>query len=196
MRYLRIVIDAANIVLLAVFIISFFSSCKTQEETLREHYRMTRIVDRMDSLINNRQVITQDSTWRELVVRQLNTIMEKNDTSRTVVVDTTGRVIKETLIIRNEKSVNSETEQREREVMLHRLEVLDSTLSCLRQQISESDSVLKEKITTSVREVEKPLSWWQKIFIWLGGITVISLITAAVVLGARKGWLKKILSIL
>ena len=33
--------------------------------------------------------------------------------------------------------------------------------------------VTKEKVVTKVEQVEKPLNWWQKLFISLGGITLI-----------------------
>lgn len=35
--------------------------------------------------------------------------------------------------------------------------------------------VTKEKVVTKVEQVEKPLNWWQKLFIAIGGIAIVAL---------------------
>lgn len=177
-HYLIVICIAACIIL---------ASCRTTKTvTSVEQHRVQTLMDRMDSVINTRQVIRQDSSWRELVMSQFQSIREKNDTSHTFVVDSTGKVIKETTIIRIEKETNSETDRQEREVMMSRLEIMDSTLSVMRQQLQHSDSLLQLRQTTIEKQVEKPLSWWQQMRLHLANIILIALAIAAGVWAFRK----------
>lgn len=166
---------------------ALFASCRTTKTvSLLEQHRVQTLMDRMDSVINTRQVIRQDSSWRELVMSQFQSIREKNDTSHTFVVDSTGKVIKETTIIRIEKETNSETDRQEREVMMSRLEIMDSTLNVMRQQLQHSDSLLQLRQETIEKQVEKPLSWWQQMRLHLANIILIALAIAAGVWAFRK----------
>lgn len=177
-HYLIVICIAACIIL---------ASCRTTKTvTSVEQHRVQTLMDRMDSVINTRQVIRQDSSWRELVMSQFQSIREKNDTSHTFVVDSTGKVIKETTIIRIEKETNSETDRQEREVMMSRLEIMDSTLNVMRQQLQHSDSLLQLRQTTIEKQVEKPLSRWQQIRLYLANIILIALAIAAGVWAFRK----------
>ena len=177
-HYLIVICIAACIIL---------ASCRTTKTvTSVEQHRVQTLMDRMDSVINTRQVIRQDSSWRELVMSQFQSIREKNDTSRTFVVDSAGKVIKETTIIRIEKETNSETDRQEREVMMSRLEIMDSTLNVMRQQLQHSDSLLQLRQTTIEKQVEKPLSRWQQIRLYLANIILIALAIAAGVWAFRK----------
>ena len=166
---------------------ALFTSCRTTKTvSLLEQHRVQTLMDRMDSVINTRQVIRQDSAWRELVMSQFQSIREKNDTSHTFVVDSTGKVIKETTIIRIEKETNSETDRQEREVMMSRLEIMDSTLNVMRQQIQHSDSLLQEKQKTIEKQVAKPLSWWQQMQMWLGRVVLVAIAAMAGIWIVRK----------
>ncbi|MBR5395805.1 MAG: hypothetical protein IK144_12115 [Bacteroidaceae bacterium] len=177
-HYLIVICIAACIIL---------ASCRTTKTvTSVEQHRVQTLMDRMDSVINTRQVIRQDSSWRELLMSQFQSIRERNDTSRTFVVDSAGKVIKETTIIRIEKETNSETDRQEREVMMSRLEIMDSTLSVMRQQLQHSDSLLQLRQTTIEKQVEKPLSRWQQIRLYLANIILIALAIAAGVWAFRK----------
>lgn len=173
--------------ILGIVLISLFEGCTTPKSvTTSEQHRIEHLMSRMDSVINTRQVVQQDSSWRELIMHQFQSIREKNDTSHTVVVDTAGRVIKETLIIQTEKESNSETDRHEREVMLHRLEVMDSTLSVMQQQLIHSDSLLQAKETVIEKPVEKKLSSWQQARLWLANAVLVAIAAAAAVFVIRK----------
>ena len=159
---------------------------------------MESMMDRMDSLLRVRTVVEQDSTWRETILRQFQSIRERSDTSHTVVVDTAGKVIKETLIINNVRETTSESDRQEREMLMHRLDVQDSTINLMRQQISHTDSLLQQRQETTVKEVEKPLTWWQQARLHLANVILIALaVLAAVWMIRKKTWwlnlLRKIL---
>lgn len=175
------------LIVICVAACTILASCKTTKTvSLLEQHRVQTLMDRMDSVINTRQVIRQDSSWRELVMSQFQSIREKNDTSHTFVVDSTGKVIKETTIIRIEKETNSKTDRQEREVMMSRLEIMDSTLNVMRQQIQHSDSLLQEKQKTIEKQVAKPLSWWQQMQMWLGRVVLVAIAAMAGIWIVRK----------
>lgn len=159
------------VMFLFVLIVSMMMcGCKSTKQVSVERHTLEQLITRLDSMLQVRLVTQQDSSFREYVISQFQTLREKNDTSYTIVVDTAGRVIKETLIIRTEKESNSETDRKEREVIIHKLEVMDSTLVALQSQIERTDSLLQKKQETV--EVNKLYSW-QKWLMWLGGFALL-----------------------
>lgn len=166
---------------------SVLTSCTTSRDTSYvEQHRITDMMQRMDSLMHQKTVVQQDSAWRETILRQFQSIREKSDTSHFVVTDTAGNVIREKIVINNVREVNSETDRQEREVLMHRLDVQDSTLRVMQQQIQHSDSLLQQRQETVVREVKNPLSWWQQLRIWLGNLVLVALIVAAAIWLLKK----------
>lgn len=163
------------------------TSCTTSRDTSYvEQRRITDMMQRMDSLMHQKTVVQQDSAWRETILRQFQSIREKSDTSHFVVTDTAGNVIREKIVINNVREVNSETDRQEREVLMHRLDVQDSTLRVMQQQIQHSDSLLQQRQETVFREVKNPLSWWQQLRIWLGNLVLVALIVAAAIWLLKK----------
>ena len=169
------------IAVILFFMLGVLSSCTTTREstgTLDHHY-VESLMQRMDSVIASRTVIQQDSSWRELVLRQFQAIREKSDTSHYVVTDTSGKIIRERIVINNIRELTSESERHEREVIMHQLSVMDSTISVMQKQIQHSDSILCQEKKTEIQEVEKPLTWWQQLRLWLGNILLATLLLAA-----------------
>ena len=154
-----------------VFVVTvlMFGSCgSTTTVTSTEQHHVIDMMNRIDSLISSRIVIRQDSAWRESVMRQFQSIREKSDTSRTTVVDTAGNIIREKIIINNVRETTSESERLEREVLHHRLEKMDSTMSKMIDHQKHTDSLLQAKQT--VKEVPAKLSWWQQTRLHLANI--------------------------
>ena len=181
------------VVIVLFIIVSLFTGCAPTKEvssSVSDH-RVTDMMQRMDSVLRVKTVVQQDSSWRELVMRQFQSIREKSDTSHYVVADTAGNIIRETLIINNTREVTSETDREQLTVMSHRLEVMDSTLNIMRLQIQHSDSLLQQRQETAVREVAKPLNWWQQARLHLANIILITLALLAVlwILKKRLPWI-------
>ena len=179
--------------IVALLICVLFGSCTTHREvTSVEQHSIHDLMQRMDSVISTRQVIRQDSSWRELIMSQFQSIREHNDTSHTFVVDTAGRVIKETLVIRTERESNSQTDRSEREVLIHRLEVMDSTLSVMQLQFSHIDSLMQQRNTSIKEYAQRSLTFWQQVRLWFANVVLVALIIAAVVwaLRRRAWWLR------
>lgn len=186
-RFFYVMIVFFSTIIGCLLICSFFSSCSAPRETSYiEQHRVERMMDRMDSVINTKTVIQQDSTWRETIMKQFQSIREKSDTSHTLVLDTAGNVIREKIIINNIREATSEKEHKEREGMIHRMEVMDSTMNIMRQQLSTTDSLLRSREDTKIKEVEKDLSWWQNMRLWLGNLVLIALAVAAAVWIVKK----------
>ena len=156
--------------LMLVVMLCLLSGCTTTRYVNNDTTHLSReMLTQMDSIFSSRMVIRQDSSFRESVLRQLQSIVEKSDTSRYIVTDTSGNVIRERIVINNVREVTSETEHHEREVIMHRLETIDSTLTAMQRQMEKTDSLVANKGT--IVEVPAKLSWWQQLRIHLGGIT-------------------------
>ena len=161
------------------------ASTRTSESSSFEHH-VSEMLDRVDSLVRTKTVVQQDSAWRETILKQFQSIREKSDTSHTFVVDTAGRVIKETLVINNVRETTSETDRQEIQMLSHRLETMDSTMNLMREQLERSDSLLRAKETVIEKKVPADLSWWQQARIWLGNLVLVALLVAAAIWAIKK----------
>jgi len=180
-KYLWRSFVAFILMLAALVVLSLMTSCTPQKiisSDVTDH-RITDMLQRMDSLMATRTVVQQDSAWRETILKQFQSIREKSDTSHSVTLSASGDTIREKIIINNVRETTSETDRHEREVMMHRLEVMDSTMNIMRQQIAHSDSLLQQQKQTEIKEVSKPLSWWQQLQIWLGRLVLVALAVCA-----------------
>ena len=190
--------DSLRIALLHVFsffvlmlvllgIIALLTGCSTvKESSYQERHKMETIVDRLDSLSRQRTVIQQDSTWRQEILRQFQSIRERSDTSHVVVQDTAGNVIREKIVINNTREVTSETDREQLTVMSHRLEQMDSTISLMRHQLQHSDSLLQASQERVVREVKSPLTFWQNLQLWAGRAALLILALLAAIFFIKK----------
>ena len=167
--------------IIGIILCALLSSCSTVRQTSTDERQHTvqDIVNRMDSLMSVRTVIQQDSAWRESILRQFQSIREKSDTSHYLVVDTAGKVIREKIVINNLRESSSQSEREERQFLLHRLDVQDSMISYLQLQMQHTDSLLCLRTETKIQEVAKPLSWWQKLRLYLGNLVLIAIVVAA-----------------
>jgi len=177
------------VIFMCLLIAFFLVGCRTitNEETNTESHRIESLVDKVDSLISKTATVKQDSVWRETIIKELQSIREKSDTSHTIVVDTAGKVIKETIVINNTREVTSESDRQEIVGMIHRLEKLDSTLSVQNTQISKLDSLLKEKTKETTIEKKQP---WKSFTQHVKGIIIGILLSVIAFLVLR---LKKLL---
>ena len=184
-------------ILLAAFaIISLMTSCTPQKiisSDVTDH-RITDMLQRMDSLMATRTVVQQDSAWRETILKQFQSIREKSDTSHSVTLSASGDTIREKIIINNVRETTSETDRHEREVMMHRMEMMEATMNIMRQQIAHSDSLLQQQKQTEIKEVPKSLSWWQQMQLWLGRLVLVALaVCAGWWIVKKKAWWLKLL---
>lgn len=180
------ILIAAVIVLLSVLFL--FTGCAVTRQTSSavESHRVESMIDTLDSLMRLQTVVQQDSAWRESVMRQFQSIREKSDTSRSVTVNAAGDTIREKIIINNVRETSSETDRLEREVLMQRLETMDSSIRLMRQQISHSDSLLQQRETVVEKPVPADLSWWQQARLWLANLILVALAVAAAVWLVRK----------
>ena len=148
----------------AVLLVQFLCGCATttSTESQSEHHRIESLVQRMDSIVRTSSTVQQDTTWRETLIRQLQSIRERNDTSHTVVVDTAGRVIRETTVIYRERETVSESDRQEREYMMHRLERMDSVTTANSLLMQRIDSLVQASQKQTVVVKQQP--WYQRLW--------------------------------
>lgn len=183
---------------LAIILCALFGSCATPRvstDTL-DHRLSREMLQRMDSLLAVRTVTQQDSAFRQEILRQFQSIREKSDTSRSVMVNAAGDTIRERIVINNIRETTSSTDRQLLTVLSHRLEVMDSTVLQQNLQISRMDSLLRQQSKTI--DVPAQLSWLQQMQIWLGRLVLVALAVLAVWwLIRKKAWwlalLRKIL---
>lgn len=159
------------ITMFLVLLLFVLTGCKTvtSTESYVEKHRIDSLVERLDSVISKSKITEKDSVWHEIVIKELQSIKEKNDTSHTVVVDTAGKVIKETIVITNTKEVNSERDRQEITYLRHSIERMDSTIKAQSEQISRMDSLVQQSHKETV--VEKK-SWWKGLWGQVKGILI------------------------
>jgi hypothetical protein len=182
--------------LLLLLTIVLLTGCRTvsNQEQSTTYHRLETMMERMDSVIHSRQQVQQDSVWHETVIRQLEHIKERNDTSRVVVVDSAGRVVKETVTIIRERDATSENDRLEREGLIHRLEKADSTLVVMQSKLAYSDSLLQA--STKVKTIEEKTPWYKQLFSTLKNIllgVIIGMVLLVMLIAAtKKHWTKLI----
>ena len=160
------------------------TGCKTvsNTESYVEKHQIESLFNKMDSVLSKSQTVVQDSAWHETVIKEIQSIRERNDTSHYVVVDTAGKVIKETIVINNTKEVSSERDRQEILFLRHSVEKMDSVLSVQNEQICRMDSLLQQSSKETVIE-KRP--WWKSLWDQLRGI-IIGIVLCAVVVVILK----------
>ena len=181
-------------VLALMALMSMLTGCTPQRiiSDTDEQHHTSEMLQRMDSLLRVKTISWQDSTWHQEILRQFQSIREKSDTSHSVIINAAGDTIRERIIINNIRETATETDREQLTVMSHRLEVMDSTVQAQSQQICRMDSLLRQQKQTEIKEVEKPLNWWQQMQIWLGRLVLVALavLTGIWLVRKRAWWLR------
>lgn len=190
-RRARRAIAAIFLAVIILMVISALTSCTTQRigtDTLY-HRHSREMLQRIDSLFSVRTVTQQDSAFRQEILRQFQSIREKSDTSRSVMVNAAGDTIRERIVINTIRETTSTSDRQLLTVLSHRLEVMDSTVQQQSLQIIRMDSLLRQQSKTIEVPVAQPLSWLQQMQIWLGRLVLVALaVLAAWWLIRKKAW--------
>jgi hypothetical protein len=184
-------IAAIFLAVIILMVISALTSCTTQRigTDMLDHRHSREMLQRMDSLLSVRTVTQQDSAFRQEILRQFQSIREKSDTSRNVMVNTAGDTIRERIVINNIRETTSSTDRQLLTVLSHRLEVMDSTVQQQNLQLIRMDSLLRQQSKTKEVPVAQPLSWLQQMQLWLGRLVLVALaVLAAWWLIRKKAW--------
>ena len=175
-------------------LISLLTGCTLQGivSDNQEQRHTQEMLQRMDSALMAHSIARQDSTWHQEILRQFQSIREKSDTSHSVTLNADGDTILERIIINTIRETTTDTDRKQLTVMSHRLEVMDSTVQAQSQQICRMDSLLCRQKQTEIKEVAKPLNWWQQMQIWLGRLVLVALavLTGIWLIKKRAWWLR------
>ena len=179
------------VLLVVLAVMSLFTGCTPQRiiSDERTEHVSQEMLQQMDSLMKSHSVVQQDSTWRQEILRQFQSIREKSDTSHSVTLNAAGDTIRERIVINNVRETTSETDREQLTVMSHRLEVMDSTVQSQSLMLQRMDSLLHERQQTVEKEVPARLSWLQQMQLWTGRLVLIALALCAAVFVVRW-WLR------
>ena len=179
------------VLLVVLAVISLFTGCTPQRiiSDERAEHVSQEMLQQMDSLMKSHSVVQQDSTWRQEILRQFQSIREKSDTSHSVTLNAAGDTIRERIVINNVRETTSETDREQLTVMSHRLEVMDSTVQSQSLMLQRMDSLLHERQQTVEKEVPAKLSWFQQMQLWTGRLVLIAIALCAAVFVVRW-WLR------
>lgn len=177
-----------------IFVLALLTGCTPRSIVFdtQEQRHTQEMLHRMDSTLMAHSIAQQDSTWHQEIMRQFLSIREKSDTSHSVIINAAGDTIRERIIINNIRESTSETDREQLTLMSHRLEVMDSTVQAQSQQICRMDSLLRRQKQTEIKEVAKPLNWWQQMQIWLGRLVLVAIavLTGIWLVRKRAWWLR------
>lgn len=174
-------IAALFLAIIIAGVISLFTSCGSPKTTERTTHLTTTVAERTDTVFRDRLIVRQDTSWRQELLRQFRSIRETSDTSRYVVQDTAGHVVREKVVIRLNRETTSESDRQALTVLTSRLELMDSTMRSMQQSLQHSDSLINLRQQTVVREVEKPLTHWQSFQLWAGRLAMVAVAVAVIV---------------
>lgn len=195
-RALRALATLFAAFVLAVILCALLGSCTTRRigtDTL-DNRHSREMLQRMDSLFSVRTVTQQDSAFRQEILRQFQSIREKSDTSRSVMVNAAGDTIRERIVINNIRETTSSTDRQLLTVLSHRLEVMDSTVQQQNLQLIRMDSLLRQQSKTIGVPVAQPFSWFHQMQLWLGRLVLVALAVLAVwwLIRKKAWWLRLI----
>ena len=176
------------VLLVVLAVMSLFTGCTPQRiiSDERTEHVSQEMLQQMDSLMKSHSVVQQDSTWRQEILRQFQSIREKSDTSHSVTLNAAGDTIRERIVINNVRETTSETDREQLTVMSHRLEVMDSTVQSQSLMLQRMDSLLHERQQTVEKEVPAKLSWFQQMQLWTGRLVLIAIALCAAVWLLRR----------
>lgn len=184
------------IVIAFLFLISWLTSCSTKKSitTDRTEHRVSENVSRIGIKEQNHSVVRQDSSFRQELLWQFESIREHSDTSHYVVQDTAGNIIREKIIINNVKETASNSDHSQMTVLYSRLEKMDSAMRIMQESLQRSDSLLQAKQQTVTKTESTPVSWWHGIERKVGSLVLIALaVLAALCIISKRNWFKNLL---
>jgi len=144
-------------VIIGIVLLMLFTSCRSVKsvETSSESRKVSELVEQMDSLVKFSAKWQQDIYQRQ--TSQVDSIRqhERNDSSRSVVVNEKGDTIRERVEIYRYIERDHSTEKSESEVWMQKFHEVDSLLRISLVKQAVTDSLLREREATSVIE-KKP----------------------------------------
>ena len=160
--------------LMIIFAILFLSSCRTikESETTNESHRMSELVDRMDSLFRFTSEFQQDIYSKQSSLIDSFRHNEKRDSSYSVVLNEKGDTVRERIVIYHEVEKDHSSEKTETEMLVHKVEKLDSMLKVSLEKQEKTDSLLRdhEKI------IQKQPTKWEQFRLDYGGYAIFLII--------------------
>lgn len=183
----KIWIAVAVMALLSMLLI--MTGCRSVKEVSNEQHSYSRLASSIDSLVHATSVWQQDlySKQSSLIdsVRQ----SEKRDSSHVVVINEKGDTVRERIVVYKYLERDHTSEKQETEMLVHKVERLDSLLQVAISEKAESDSLLREHVKETISQ--NNLTFIQRIKQRIGELAIMLMLLAIVIYALYWTFYKK-----
>lgn len=139
------------------------TGCRTikESEMTNENHKLSELMERMDSMMRTSYTWQQDLYSKQSSLVDSFRHNEKRDSNHVVVINEKGDTVRERIEIYHEVEKDHSSEKQETEMLVQRIEKLDSMLKVSIDKQAVTDSLLRER--DKYKEVKKEKTLGQRI---------------------------------
>lgn len=139
------------------------TGCRTikESEVTNENHKLSELMERMDSMMRTSYTWQQDMYSKQSSLVDSFRHNEKRDSNHVVVINEKGDTVRERIEIYHEVEKDHSSEKQETEMLVQKIEKLDSMLRVSVEKQAVTDSLLRER--DKYKEVEKEKTLGQRI---------------------------------
>lgn len=139
------------------------TGCRTikESEMTNENHKLSELMERMDSMMRTSYTWQQDLYSKQSSLVDSFRHNEKRDSNHVVVINEKGDTVRERIEIYHEVEKDHSSEKQETEMLVQKIEKLDSMLRVSVEKQAVTDSLLRER--DKYKEVEKEKTLGQRI---------------------------------
>lgn len=139
------------------------TGCRTikESEVTNENHKLSELMERMDSMMRTSYTWQQDLYSKQSSLVDSFRHNEKRDSNHVVVINEKGDTVRERIEIYHEVEKDHSSEKQETEMLVQKIEKLDSMLKVSVEKQAVTDSLLRER--DKYKEVEKEKTLGQRI---------------------------------
>ena len=139
------------------------TGCRTikESEMTNENHKLSELMERMDSMMRTSYTWQQDLYSKQSSLVDSFRHNEKRDSNHVVVINEKGDTVRERIEIYHEVEKDHSSEKQETEMLVQKIEKLDSMLKVSVEKQAVTDSLLRER--DKYKEVEKEKTLGQRI---------------------------------
>ena len=139
------------------------TGCRTikESEMTNENHKLSELMERMDSMMRTSYTWQQDLYSKQSSLVDSFRHNEKRDSNHVVVINEKGDTVRERIEIYHEVEKDHSSEKQETEMLVQKIEKLDSMLRVSIDKQAVTDSLLRER--DKYKEVEKEKTLGQRI---------------------------------
>lgn len=164
------------------------TGCRTikESEMTNENHKLSELMERMDSMMRTSYTWQQDLYSKQSSLVDSFRHNEKRDSNHVVVINEKGDTVRERIEIYHEVEKDHSSEKQVEEMLVQKIEKLDSMLKVSVEKQAVTDSLLRER--DKYKEVEKEKTLGQRIstFFTDAFVCVIIFVLVYIILKVKK----------